>query len=62
MRYQVITSDDMESLEKEVNAVLADGWVPTGGVYVLRYKSGNPNECNYEINRRYYQAVVKEAV
>jgi hypothetical protein len=61
MRYQLISSDDMESFEKEVNAVLADGWVPMGGVHVLRYESGEPNEWNREINRNYYQAVVKEA-
>ena len=31
MEYRIIRSKTLEGLEKEVNAVLGEGWVPTGG-------------------------------
>ena len=31
MEYHIIRSKTLEGLEKEVNAVLGEGWVPTGG-------------------------------
>ena len=38
MQYRIIKEKSLETLEEEVNAALADGWVPTGGP--RRKKSG----------------------
>ena len=31
MQYRIIKEKSLETLEQEVNAALAEGWVPTGG-------------------------------
>lgn len=50
MRYRLIEAKDLEGLEREVNAALADGWRPQGGVCVAN------SEQTY--NWWYYQALV----
>ena len=49
MQYRIIRERSLEDLEDEVNAALAEGWVPTGGPMNLPFGFAG-----------YFQAVVRE--
>ena len=49
MQYRIIRERSLEDLEEEVNAALAEGWIPTGGPMALPFGFAG-----------YFQAVVRE--
>ena len=49
MQYRIIKEKSLKTLEEEVNAALAEGWVPTGGPMNLPFGFAG-----------YFQAVVME--
>ena len=49
MQYRIIRQKTLENLEEEVNAALAEGWVPTGGPINLPFGFAG-----------FFQAVVRE--
>ena len=49
MQYRIIKEKSLKTLEEEVNAALAEGWVPTGGPMNLPFGFTG-----------YFQAVVME--
>lgn len=40
MQYRLVEESSATSLEQTVNALIADGWIPTGGVAVATYGAG----------------------
>jgi hypothetical protein len=52
MIYHVVETKDVRELERMVNALIAEGWLPSGGISVATYGAGN---------WWYYQAMVRRA-
>lgn len=52
MAYHVVEASSARDLEKTVNALIAEGWVPSGGLSVATYAAGS---------WWYYQAMVRRA-
>jgi hypothetical protein len=50
MEYHLAEANSAEKLTHAVNALIADGWLPSGGVAVATYGAGN---------WWYYQAMVR---
>lgn len=44
MQYKILAADNMTELETEVNAAIADGWLPLGGVAINEYIHSWENE------------------
>ena len=51
MQYRIVRERSLEDLEQEVNAALAEGWVPTGGPMNLPFGFAG-----------YFQAMVREGL
>jgi len=49
MHYRIIRQKTLESLEEEVNAAMAEGWIATGGPTALPFGFAG-----------YFQAMVRE--
>ena len=58
MKYQVLTADDSDSLERIVNEVIADGWTPHGGLSVAVWSYEDRHGANYT-EWQFAQAMVK---
>lgn len=56
--YRVLEGDSPRELREQVEELLADGWVPIGGVSVLRW-TYELHDGDYETAWRYTQAMVK---
>jgi hypothetical protein len=54
MEYQIISANSISALQEDVNALLAEGWQPTGGLLVLDTRSE-------ESKRKFCQALIKPA-
>lgn len=50
MRYTIVEEDDIEKLEKKVQALIDEGWEPQGVVSAMTYAVGTS---------WYYQALIK---
>ncbi|MGC1274629.1 MAG: DUF1737 domain-containing protein [Planctomycetaceae bacterium] len=50
MEYRLVETSGAQALEQDVNALIAQGWLPTGGVAVATYGAGT---------WWYYQAMVR---
>ena len=60
--YKIVSCDSYPELEREVNALMLDGWKPTGGVSVNHYEVSNDRKGYTETIWEYCQAIVKSGV
>lgn len=56
--YKLIDADTIDELEKKINALLADGWFPAGGVQVILDRH---NDCQgmAVVEWVFHQAMIK---
>lgn len=40
--YKIIRAQDVQALERDVNAALSHGWVPTGGIFSVNLHQVTP--------------------
>lgn len=59
MTYRLIDAETLDELEKQVNAAIAEGWLPLGGVQVLLDRH---NDCQGMpvVEWDFHQALTKE--
>ena len=50
MTYHVVEADEVQELERLVNVLISEGWLPSGGVSIAAYGQGS---------WWYYQATVR---
>ncbi len=58
--YQVVIAETLEDLMTDVNAAIADGYMPIGGLYVNNYKYYPLREDATEIRSYYCQSMFKK--
>jgi hypothetical protein len=55
--YVVLKEESLDDLANEVNALIADGWQPQGGIAVLREEFDSRGES--QVYKWHFQAMVK---
>ena len=58
MKYDVIVSDDLFELKKEVNERIKEGWRPLGGLIIDNEVCGD--SCDIYTTGQYLQTMIKE--
>lgn len=61
MDYTVQWAETLEDLVKQVRFAHQAGYVPQGGVFVLRIEYENPHKGYMESDNYYYQAMIRKA-
>lgn len=60
MQYKIIEADDIKSLTIFVNNAIKDGWVPTGGISLMRFSWENRQQGYVGDSTWYGQAMLKQ--
>lgn len=53
--YKIQRADLLSDLEREVDALVKEGWIPSGGIVYVPFSAGNSNPMH-----GFYQPLVKE--
>lgn len=61
MHYTVQWAETLEELAKQVGYAMQSGYVPQGGIFVLRSEYENERKGYSESETIYYQAMIRKA-